>query len=811
MILRGKMLRNTWALFLPGLLDLTLAQCSRSSCLEIFTGLEDCGAGCVADCSRWLAITVTPAAITSTITVQSSTPTSTGLARRQENEENLCPPPPFPPYAGAVCNDLSEYVSACSCIGAGPTTTTVAAPITTVTVTADGVLNPASSELSITNSGDSGTPVTTFGVSASNTGVSVSTSDVPTVTSSTDSTISSTSSVSSGASTETSVASSTTSDAPIILTVAPAIQAAVQTPAPGRRWWRRDTPTESEPPVGGFIGADALDASCDSAREFTIVDGELTSQRGSLHAEINAEFTEFEPSASGAISRTFVVINSTLHWQNETFSGGEAGFCQDSNGVVYATFRESGSSRPVGCSPISIVAYRATRCVNGVIVPDPDQPTTTSLPTAASSFAPSSESTGSSSIISSSSMSPNFTSPSGIPLSTTGPLITASSNFFPSSTFASSSAPYGNSSTSTILPGTASSSATPSILPPPYFGFCLQVDGRNSSLDKQFVTSPGRENGLYLESSGTPARFTLNPATHVLSIDSSPVTVLGCPGAEAEYVSFNIEGADTVDASPDDFITVTCETRYLPDTSAYELECLADSGNNVYGPFAATGTGPAELNMIRQDGPNLLQSITLVLRSGAECGFNISRPTTTSMESTISIASADITSETITSSSSASLESVLTSIGSNLTTFLSATASETGTSGILNVSDSTSTSATSPDSTVPSVTSSEANAQSSVSSPEVGPTTINDNATSSSTVPSGTSSAPTISISSDPDSTDTTIIDTSAVSTISSESSTVDTSSTAEPVITSIEDTPTTTSSTDSSETATAVIPTITE
>ncbi|KAF2993655.1 hypothetical protein E8E14_002246 [Neopestalotiopsis sp. 37M] len=742
--------------------------------------------------------------------VQSSTPTSTGLARRQENEENLCPPPPFPPYAGAVCNDLSEYVSACSCIGAGPTTTTVAAPLTTVTVTADGVLHPTSSEVSVTNSGVS---ITTSGVSAPNTGVSVSTSDAPAVTSSTESTISSTSSVSSGASTETSVASSTTSDAPIILTVAPAIQAAVQTPAPGGRWWRRDTPTESEPPVGGFIGADTPDASCDSAREFTIVDGELTSQRGSLHADIDADFTEFGPSASGAISRTFVVINSTLHWQNETFSGGEAGFCQDSNGIVYATFRDTETSRPAGCSPISIVAYKATRCVNGVIVPDPDQPTTSSLPTAASSSAPSSESTGPSSIISLSSMSPanNFTSSSGIPLSTTGPVITASSGFFPSSIFASSSAPYGNSSTSTVLPGTASSSATPSILPPPYFGFCLQVDSRNSSLDKQFVTSPGRENGLYLESSGTPARFTLNPVTHELSIDSSPVTVLGCPGAEAEYVSFNIEGADTEDASPDDFITVTCETRYVPDTSAYGLECLADSGNNVYGPFAATGTGPAELNMIRQDGPNLSQSITLVLRSGAECGFNISRPTTTSMESTITTASPDISSETITPSSSASLESVLTSIGSNLTTILSVTASETGTSGILSVSDSTSTSATSPDSTVPSVTSSETNAQSSVSSPEVGPTLINDNTASSSTVASETSSAPTTSLSSDLDSTNVASTAPLTSSTVSSETSTADTSSTFEPVITSIEDTPTTTSSIDSSETATAVIPTTTE
>ncbi|ETS84474.1 hypothetical protein PFICI_02499 [Pestalotiopsis fici W106-1] len=790
------MVRNRWALLLPGLLGLALAACSDSSCLE---RLENCGPGCVADCSRWLAVTVTPATITSTITVQSSTTTATGLARRQESQDNqgLCPPPPFPPYAGAVCNDLSEYVSACSCIGAGPTTTTVAVPTTTVTVTADGILNPTISGVTSTTSGSNPTTSTS--------------TLIPT-----------------GASAETSAAS-TTSDSPIILTVAPVIQPAVQTPAPGKRWLRRQTPTESEPPVGGFIGADSSDSGCASAQEFTIVDGELTGQGGSLRADIDASFTEFVPSSGGTISRTFVVINSTLHWQNETFSGGEAGFCQSSDGVVYATFRDAESDLPVDCSPISIVVYRANRCVNGVIVPDPDQSITSSDSMTASSsssdsmvassFEPSSaftspstiiSVTSSSSIISSSTLPSlnNFTSSTGFAPSGTGPLSTALSGIFPSSTFASSTAPYSNLTSSTVSADTASSTATPSIIPqPPLFGFCLQVDGRNSSLDKQFVTSEGLGDGLYLEAKGTssrsPVKFTLNPITGALSTsDGSYVTISGCPEPDAEFVSFSIETADAVNAAPGDFILVTCSPRYSPVMSAFELQCSADSGESNYGPFTGTGTDPVELSMLREDGSDLSQSVTLVLRSGAECALNTSEPTVTSMTSTTIPSS--VASETASQSPLDSFESLPTSVESIPTTFLSETSSETSTSVMLNPSDATPTDITSSSPSISSITPSETGAQSSVTSSEAGSTLIEETPTASSSIfPSETSTtSPGIWDPSDPPSTPMISIPSSASSTVSSETETTSTSS--ESIVSSTEDI-TPSSSTISSETITSI------
>jgi hypothetical protein len=51
----------------------------------------------------------------------------------------------------------------------------------------------------------------------------------------------------------------------------------------------------------------------------------------------------------------FTVVNNTLQWNNETFYNGTAGFCQNANGDVFATFvADPGLT---GCSPIKLVVY----------------------------------------------------------------------------------------------------------------------------------------------------------------------------------------------------------------------------------------------------------------------------------------------------------------------------------------------------------------------------------------------------------------------------------------------------------------------
>ena len=60
----------------------------------------------------------------------------------------------------------------------------------------------------------------------------------------------------------------------------------------------------------------------------------------------------------GSIVNNFTIVNNTLVWSAEQFSGGKAGFCQTANNTIYATF--TGAGGPGGnanCVPVSLVIY----------------------------------------------------------------------------------------------------------------------------------------------------------------------------------------------------------------------------------------------------------------------------------------------------------------------------------------------------------------------------------------------------------------------------------------------------------------------
>ncbi|KAI5925747.1 hypothetical protein F4810DRAFT_708261 [Camillea tinctor] len=126
---------------------------------------------------------------------------------------------------------------------------------------------------------------------------------------------------------------------------------------------------------GGFIGGvqpvdPANPDSCNDASGFQVIDGQLLSGGEPVATDTGVDYTPLAVNPNGAISRIFSIdSNGQLHWYNDAFFQGEAGFCQiNGAGQVYVTFGPP-DTFPDGCVVISIIAYEARQCVNGRIVP----------------------------------------------------------------------------------------------------------------------------------------------------------------------------------------------------------------------------------------------------------------------------------------------------------------------------------------------------------------------------------------------------------------------------------------------------------
>ncbi|KAH9885643.1 hypothetical protein F4778DRAFT_798793 [Xylariomycetidae sp. FL2044] len=365
--------QHIFGLSLQIFLGLTSAACYSDACLN----RVDCGEDCLADCSKYLEVTVTPAAVTVSTTVAAANALSTSTT--QDPTPRLKPGlylegcdqrVIFPIYA-AVCNDFERYASACSCLGMSVETTTVATPTIIVTITTG---------TNISLSPETGT--TTPSATATSTELSSAVSITPAVSSPSSVTeiITSPPQLNPTETPTTTGASSstTTENVPVILTVVPSIPNTNPNSKPG-------TPKRQEP-AGGFVSDEATAAPiCTDGTPFNLTLGQLTSDGLAVTTDPGFSFTELTPSPGGSILTTFFDADDVLHWQNDTFYQGEAGFCQVPSGKIFATFT-SEDGWPLNCAPISILVYKARQCQNGVIVPEDDSTRTSSIASTTTSF-----------------------------------------------------------------------------------------------------------------------------------------------------------------------------------------------------------------------------------------------------------------------------------------------------------------------------------------------------------------------------------------------------------------------------------------
>lgn len=245
---------------------------------------------------------------------------------------------PFPFYA-VPCDDRARYASACECLGVTATTKTAKTRFVTEYVT-----------VVYTTQDESATEVQStafidpdFGMTsgaATKTGTLSSNGDGG------QSTISDTLTGIASQTTDRATASSTIDDVPVLLTVVPSNPSSSQ----------KKRASEDDP-QGGFIGAPSTEGNCSVGTPFNLTDGQLSSHEQVIGMNPGSSYIELVPSSSGNVSTTFSVVESTLYWRNESFFQGEAGFCQTTEGRVYATFTSS-EKWPEECFSISIIVYK---------------------------------------------------------------------------------------------------------------------------------------------------------------------------------------------------------------------------------------------------------------------------------------------------------------------------------------------------------------------------------------------------------------------------------------------------------------------
>lgn len=94
---------------------------------------------------------------------------------------------------------------------------------------------------------------------------------------------------------------------------------------------------------------------CSLASIFNLADGQLFQGGLSIYysGEDYKELIGEDSPPPDAITKTFTSQGQRLAFVNENLPSGRAGFCQDSNGLVYITF----TTGPSDCEPIELAAY----------------------------------------------------------------------------------------------------------------------------------------------------------------------------------------------------------------------------------------------------------------------------------------------------------------------------------------------------------------------------------------------------------------------------------------------------------------------
>lgn len=109
--------------------------------------------------------------------------------------------------------------------------------------------------------------------------------------------------------------------------------------------------------AGGFLDTtpgSTITGACVEATVFSLNNlGQLEVDGSVISVNPGTPFIPLRPiSPAGSITVTFSLINGVLAWSNPAFFGGQAGFCQDTTGQVFATFSNPAVAYPANCQPV---------------------------------------------------------------------------------------------------------------------------------------------------------------------------------------------------------------------------------------------------------------------------------------------------------------------------------------------------------------------------------------------------------------------------------------------------------------------------
>ena len=107
-----------------------------------------------------------------------------------------------------------------------------------------------------------------------------------------------------------------------------------------------------------LVAGGASTTNCTDATLFAMEGGVLRAGGAVVAVDHDqaVPFSEFRP-REGFMFRTFSIVDHVLHWYNDAFMVGVAGFCVvPSSGRVFATFGAP-ANVPAGCEPVQLVVY----------------------------------------------------------------------------------------------------------------------------------------------------------------------------------------------------------------------------------------------------------------------------------------------------------------------------------------------------------------------------------------------------------------------------------------------------------------------
>ncbi|KAF4920238.1 hypothetical protein CGCVW01_v007080, partial [Colletotrichum viniferum] len=121
---------------------------------------------------------------------------------------------------------------------------------------------------------------------------------------------------------------------------------------------------------GGFLDStpgSSTTPACEEASTFSLNNfGQLEVSGQVISMNPGTPYIALRPiSPQGSITITFSLNNGVLTWTNDAFFGGQAGFCQDTTGQVFATFVDPAVAYPPNCAAVALGPIVASTCGAG--------------------------------------------------------------------------------------------------------------------------------------------------------------------------------------------------------------------------------------------------------------------------------------------------------------------------------------------------------------------------------------------------------------------------------------------------------------